>query len=151
MKKAILITTLIAGTMDLSAACLQSYFMNGVMPSRVLKYIASGIFGNDAYNGGLGMMIWGLLVHYFIVFACTATFFWLYSKWHFLEKSILLNSILVALVAWIVTTQIIVPLSKVKKGNFDISHASIALAILIICIGFPIAYSAKQYYKQKEQ
>ncbi|MEZ4803394.1 MAG: hypothetical protein R2797_11530 [Gelidibacter sp.] len=148
MKKSILITTLIAGTLDISAAFIQSYFVNNVMPSTVLQYIASGIYGSSTFSGGIGTMIVGLLVHYFIVFSCTICFFWLYPKIDFLRKSVLLNSILIALTAWIVTTRVIVPLSLIKQGDFVLHKALVALAILIICIGFPIAYQAKSYFRR---
>ncbi|HEX9828500.1 MAG TPA: hypothetical protein VGA80_18030 [Flavobacteriaceae bacterium] len=151
MKNHILKTALIAGTLDISAAFIKSYFVNDVLPSRVLQYIASGIFGSDAFSGGFGIMAIGLLVHYVIAFSCTTCFFWLYPKWGVFKKSMVLNSILIALVAWIVTTRIIVPLSKIKPGQFDISNALVAVAILIVCIGFPIAFSAKRHFGQKEQ
>lgn len=150
MKKAILKTTLIAGTLDISAAFIQNYFVNDVIPSRVLQYIASGILGNAAYSGGMGTMAIGLLAHYMIAFSCTACFFWVYPKWRVFKQSILFNSVLIALIAWVITTQIIVPLSKIKQGGFDISKAFTEVIILIICIGLPIAWFAKKYYEQKE-
>ena len=145
-KKHILMTTLIAGTMDISAAFIQSYVLRDVMPSTVLRYIASGIFGTNAYSGGAGIMIFGLLVHFLIVFSCTVCFFWLYPKWQFLKKSVFLNGVLIALTAWVVTAQIIVPLSKIQRGGFNLTNALIAIAILIVCIGLPIAYGAKHYF-----
>jgi hypothetical protein len=146
MTKTILRTALIAGTLDIAAACIHSYIMNGTMPSVVLKYIASGVFGNAAYSGAVGMIAFGLLVHYFIALACTASFFWLYPKWPFLWKSIVLNSILIGLVAWVVTTRIIIPLSRVQQGSFDLSRAFVAICILIVCIGFPIAYTSRKHF-----
>jgi hypothetical protein len=149
--KPIFKTTLIAGTLDIIAACIHSYITNGTLPSTVFKYIASGIFGPQAFSGGIGMIAIGLLVHYFIAFACTACFFWLYPKWSFLRINLLLNSVLIGVTAWIVTTRIIVPLSKVGQGSFDLSRAFVALLILIVCIGTPIAYNARQYYAHVDQ
>ncbi|NOU16493.1 MAG: hypothetical protein HOO91_02910 [Bacteroidales bacterium] len=151
MKKAILITTIIAGSLDISAAFIQSYFMYNVMPSGVLQFISSGILGSAAYSGGFGIIALGLLVHYLIALSCTACFFWLYPKWRIFNLSIWLNSVLIALITWVVTSQIIVPLSRIKHRNFDVHKAFIALTILVICIGIPIAYFAKKYYEQKDQ
>ena len=53
MKKIILTTGLLAGTLDILAAFIQSYLMANVVPSTVLKYIASGVFGKSAYSGGV--------------------------------------------------------------------------------------------------
>jgi hypothetical protein len=148
MTKTILITAFIAGTLDISAAFIQSYIMNGVMPSTVLMYIASGIFGEQAFSGGTGIMALGLLVHYLIALSCTACFFWFYPRVSFLRKSIVLNSIIIALVAWVVTTRIIIPLSRIQTGSFNLSRAFIAVLILIVCIGLPIAYNARRYFSR---
>lgn len=130
------------------AAFIHSYLANGVMPSAVLKYIASGIFGSSEYMGGAAMPIIGLAVHYAIALSCTACFFWLYPKWPLLRKNILLNSVLIAVVAWVVTTQMIIPLSRAAQGNVNLYNALIAIGILFICVGLPIACSAKQYFRQ---
>src|SRR5690606_35052480 len=137
MKRTIFTVSLIAGTMDIVAAFIHSYLAAGVTPSMVLKYIASGLFGSSAFHGGAEMLFVGLAVHYLIAFLCTACFFLLYPKWALLQKSILLNSVLIALIAWLVTDQMIVPLSRAAQGAFDFRHASLAIGILIICIGLP--------------
>lgn len=53
MWKPIFKTTLLAGSLDITAACVNAYISNKIMPGRVLQYIASGIFGKDAYAGGM--------------------------------------------------------------------------------------------------
>jgi hypothetical protein len=148
MRKQILITTLIAGCMDITGACLHAFISRGITPDVLLKYIASGFFGKDAFTGALGMMLIGLVVHFFIVFACTVSFFWLYPKLKFLRHSIIINSLLIALVAWSVTTLIIIPLSKIGPLTFNLSKAIIAAAILFVCIGLPISITAKKFYSQ---
>ena len=56
--KNILFSGLIAGTLDISAAIL--FLANG-NAAGVLKYIASGAFGKDAFTGGDEMLAWGVL------------------------------------------------------------------------------------------
>ena len=151
MRRTIFITTLIAGTLDILAAFIRSYLTNGVMPSAVLTYIASGLFGAKAFDSGAEMLIAGLAVHYAIAFSCTVCFFGMYPQWSLLRKSIFLNSLLIALIAWLVTTQVIIPLSRATGGGFDFLAALVAIGILIICVGLPIAYAAKQYFNRKER
>ena len=146
MIRPILYTTLIAGTMDITAACLQAYFKSGVTPDRILTYIASGVFGKSAATGGLAIQILGLLFHFIIAFACVACYFWIYPKWSFLHKNIWLNSALIAVTAWFVTTQIILPLSQIPPHPFNLVNVLQAIAILYVCIGLPIAYFARQYF-----
>lgn len=147
MLKTILLTTLIAGTLDIVAACLQAYLKSGTMPGVVLSYIASGVFGKAAFSGSMPMQLVGLLFHFVIVFACTACFFWLYPKWAFLQNTLWLNSAMIALVAWVVTTQVIIPFTPIKQPAFNVVSALQAIAILFFCIGLPIAYSAWRYFE----
>lgn len=146
LQNQLLITTLIAGTLDIIAACISNYLVSGTTPDRILKFIASGVFGKDALNGGFGMMATGLLFHFIISFTCTLAFFLLYPKLSFLKKSILLNAVLIGITAWFVTTQIIIPLSNIKTAPLTFISAFRAIIILILCIGFPISYGAKKYF-----
>jgi hypothetical protein len=148
MFKQILKTTLLAGSLDIMAACIQAYATNGTTPAIVLKYIASGMFGKNAFEGDYGIMAMGLLFHFIIAFACTVVFFMLYPKLKSLHHSILLNSLLIALAAWAVTTQIIIPFSEIKPGFFNIRKATIAVGILFVCVGLPISVMAKKYYSK---
>lgn len=146
MWKQIFKTTLIAGSLDITAASIQAYLTKGLTPDVVLKFIASGVFDKDAYSGGLGYMLFGLMVHLSIVFVIVTTYFYLYPKFNLLHKNILLSAFLVAFTAWIVTTKIIVPLSKIQPAPFDIKNVSIATAILFFCIGIPITLLTKRFY-----
>lgn len=139
-------TTLLAGTMDIVAACTQAYIQNSVSPHTVLKYVASGLFGEQAYQGGFAMALAGLLLHFTIAFACVAIFFALYPKFKVLHHKIALNALIIAIVAWSVTQLAIVPLSKIGPSAVGIKKMLAAMGILFLCIGLPIAYSAKRYY-----
>lgn len=147
LQKQILITTLIAGTLDITGAFISGYLVRGVSPDIILKSIASGVFGKAAFDGGFGMMAMGLLFHFIIAFACTFIFFLLYPKINFLKKNIFLNAVLIALSAWTVTNLIIMPLSKIGMPAFTTASVARAIFILILCIGLPISYSAKKYYQ----
>lgn len=138
--------TLIAGVLDICAACIQAYISAGLMPSFVLKYIASGAFGKSAFDGGVGMMMVGLLFHFIIVFACTTIFFLLYPKMEWLHVSITLNSVLIALVAWGVTNLLILKMSQIPNRPIHLVPSFIAIGILVITIGLPLNVFAKKYY-----
>jgi hypothetical protein len=149
MYKQILKATFIAGSLDIIAACLQAWLSKStVTPDVVLKYIASGVFGKDAYAGGTEMILCGLLFHFMIAFACTLVYFLLYPKLKFLHWNIFFSSLLIALVAWAVTTQLIMPMSQIKQPPFDLTKALSAIAILYVCIGLPVSYFAKRFYRK---
>lgn len=149
MLRAIFKATLLAGSLDITAACINAYLSRGVSPGYVLQYVASGVFGKEAFNSSYGIMLMGLFFHFIIAFSCAAVFFLLYPKLKFLKYSIVLNSLLIVLVAWAVTTLIIVPLSNVSKGGtFNLARAAISIGILFVCIGLPISILVKRYYEK---
>ena len=41
--------TAVAGSLDICAAFIQAYLVKGSTPDIILKYIASGLFGKDAF------------------------------------------------------------------------------------------------------
>ena len=145
MWKSILATTLFAGTLDILAACLNAYLSVNITPDKVLKYIASGVFGNAAFSGGTSMVLFGILFHFVIAFACTAVFYWLYPKVPFFKFSLTVNAVLIAVVAWLVTTRLVIPMSHIAPPPFSLSKAVISIFILIVCIGIPIAYQSKRF------
>lgn len=149
MWKQIFKATALAGSLDISAAFIQAYLVKGTTPDIILKYIASGLFGKDAFAGGFGYMLAGLLIHFLIAFACSATYFFIYPKIKLLHYNIWLNSFLVAIIAWTMTTRIVIPMSKIQPAPFDLAKAAMAIAILFFCIGLPITVIAKKFYRSK--
>lgn len=151
MWKQIFKATFIAGSLDIIAACTQAWLVkSATTPDIVLKYIASAVFGKDAFAGGTGMILYGLLFHFIIAFACTLVYFLLYPKIKLLHWNIFFSSLLIAIIAWTVTTQLIVPLSQIKRPPFNFSKALMAVSILYFCIGLPVSYFAKRFYSGKE-
>jgi hypothetical protein len=151
MWKQIFKATFIAGSLDIIAACLQAWLTKStVTPTIVLKYIASGVFGKEAFAGGTGMILFGLFMHFLIAFACTLVYFMIYPKLKLLHQNIFVSALLIAVVAWTITTRLIVPLSKITPPAFNFTKALIAVSILYLCIGLPISFFAKRFYSKRE-
>lgn len=146
----ILLAGLVAGTLDITAACTQYYINTGKGPGNVLRYVASGVFGKKAFAGGVPMAACGLFFHYIIAFGLTIFFFWLFPKVKLLSKNIIVTGLLYGIFAWMVTVLVIVPLSNTPPpAPFDIRKAAIAMLILMFCIGLPIALIISRYYSKK--
>lgn len=146
MVQTIIKTALLAGSLDITAACLQAYLRAGMMPTKLLQYVASGVFGKAAFVGGDSMVVWGLFFHFIIAFSCTIAFFFLYPKINFLKNNWLINSFLIAVIAWAVTNWMIIPMSQIPNRTFDFVTALIAILILFVCVGMPIAYNAQRFF-----
>jgi FlaA1/EpsC-like NDP-sugar epimerase len=138
---------LIVGTLDILAACLQFYIKTGKNPDTVLKYVASGVFGKEAFTGGAMMSIYGLIFHYIIAFGFTIFFFWIYSTLINFFKNKILIAVLYGIFMWLVTTYIVIPLSKIHSQPFKLTNALMAITILIVCIGVPLSFIAGKTLK----
>lgn len=143
---------LLVGTLDILAAFLQYFIKTNKDPLPVLKFIASGVFGKEAFTGGSNMYIWGLLFHFIIAISFTVFFFWIYSIAPSFFKYRLLSGIVYGLFIWVVMQFIVLPLSNTPKMAFKPLNAILAAGILIVCIGIPLAFLAgKRYSHVKKQ
>lgn len=144
----ILISGLIVGTFDLTAATIQTLIYNG-SPVKMFKYISSGVYGKDALNGGSGFAIQGVLFHYCIAMIWTIIFFLIYPKIPFLSKNRILTGILYGMLVWTIMSRVVVQLSNTPKAPFNFGRACIAAGILIVAIGIPLSFMANAYYRKK--
>jgi hypothetical protein len=73
--RAVLITGLVAGTLDISDAFIFSYLYRGISPIRVLQSVASGALGQASYSLGLRSALLGLFFHFLIALTATTLFY----------------------------------------------------------------------------
>jgi hypothetical protein len=135
----VLFAWLVAGTMDITAAVTYYPLTAGVRVVRLLQNIASGVLGARAFEGGLWTAALGLACHYFIALVWTVLFFFAARRFKVLLENLLLTGLAYGVVVWAVMNLIVLPLSRVRRGPFDPAHAIIAAAILVFCIGLPLA------------
>ena len=131
-------------TLDIIAACLQYYMKTGIVPENVLKYVASAVFGKEAFTGGTLMSVCGLLFHFLIAFTFTTFFFFIYPRLKFLSFNVILTAIFYGVFVWTIMNRIVLPLSNTPVTPFIWMGAAIAAGILSLCIGLPLAIIAKR-------
>jgi hypothetical protein len=148
--KAVLLTGLLAGALDATAACIQYLTKTGNNPARVFRYIASGVFGKKTLTESLyGMAAWGLLFHMLIAMTFTLFFFLCYPQIKMLIKNKYIAGILYAIFVWAVMNLVVVPVTFGTGISVKFPGALIAAAILIIAIGLPVSLLADRYYSKK--
>lgn len=143
---AALITGLLAGTLDIAAACTQYGLATHKSPVNVLNFVASGVFGPAAFAGGPGMALAGLGFHYLIAIGWAGAFYWLYPRVALLRNPPVLVGLLYGAVVWLVMNRLVLPNSQAPKLPFKPGPAALGLGILMLCIGLPIAWRAARYY-----
>lgn len=155
--KAVLITGLIAGSLDAIAACIQYYINTGNNPARVFRYVASAAFGPETKTKELyTMAAWGLLFHYLIAMSFTLFFFLCFRQIRTLLKNKFVAGIVYGIFSWCVMNLLVVPLAfgidfsvQYDKYLDNIKSSLIAMGILIIAIGLPVSLLADRYYSKK--
>ena len=148
--RAIVLTGLVAGTMDIVTATSWFTIRTGNNPVRVLQYISSAAFDKDlAYSGNILMIFLGLLFHYLIAYSWTFLFYLAYPRIGLLRANKFVVGIGYGILVWTIMNRVVLPLSRIPAITFDINQASIAASILIVCIGLPISIMASRYYSGK--
>jgi len=151
--KTVLLTGLFVGTTDLMYACISVTVRTGKFPGKMLYYIAGGALGlQSSMQGGNRVALLGLFFHYFIAFAFTLLFFFLLPRVKFLSFDKYLVGMLYAIFVNLVMGQLILRLSRLPVGPFDLADTAVPGWIIFgIVFGIPIAYKAYKYYGIKDQ
>ena len=132
------------GLMDISAAFI-TWWPKGILPSRILKGIASGLLGPDAYNGGWPTAALGLALHFFIAFSAATVFYLASRKLSYLTQHPVLSGALYGVSVYLVMYWIVMPLSRYRHRPFTLSSTTIAIVTHIIGVGLPISLIIAHY------
>lgn len=143
-----LVTGVIAGTLDITGATIHFLLVGGKDPTRILWYIASAVLGKTSYDGGFVTAFLGLLFHYIIATIWTYIFYRAYPLVLFLRKNWWISGIGYGAVVWAGMNLVVVPLSRIPPVELKLDRAAVALLVLVICIGLPISFFAKKYYSR---
>lgn len=146
----LLLAGLLVGSLDILAAFTDYYIATGKGPEGVLRYIASGVFGKEAFTGGSSMIFWGLFFHFVIAYSFTVLYYWLYPRVKFISKYPIITAFLYGIFMWIVTTKIVVPLSNVtsSSASFHFWKALKAVMILVVMISIPLTIIIRMHFKK---
>jgi uncharacterized membrane protein YagU involved in acid resistance len=144
----ILIGGLIAGTLDITYACVYSYAMRGTRPARILQSVASGVFGERAFAGGLKMAVAGLAFHFLIAITAAALYFLASRQLKFLIRQPILCGMLYGVCIYLFMNFVVLPLSAIPfKMTYPWPSLLGGLLIHMLGIGLPIALAVRVYSK----
>ena len=136
---------LIAGTLDLTAACVYSWLRANVSPITVFQAIASGVLGRESFTGGAKTAVLGVALHFLIATVATAVFYFVSRKWLFLVERPIVAGLLYGIPVYLVMNFVVLPLSQVQMRPQPISVRIVNLVILMFCIGLPIALIVRRF------
>jgi hypothetical protein len=136
---------LIAGTLDLTAACVYAWLRSGVRPVQVFQFIASGLLGPESFRGGMKTALLGVALHFLIATVATAVFYFASRKWLFLIERPITAGLLYGVPVYAFMNFIVLPLSEVQQRQTPISVRVINLLIIMFCIGLPIGIIVRRF------
>ena len=140
---------LIAGALDITAACLVSWLRAGVSPIRVLQSVASGLLGAASSAGGVKTAALGLALHFLIATIWTAVFYFASRKLRFMVARPIPVGLLYGVVVYLFMNFIVIPLSAVpRRGPPPLSGRIIGLLVIMFCVGLPVSLVVSRFARR---
>ena len=141
--RGILITGLVVGLLDIVAACTMAV-ARGSTPLRLLQFVASGLLGRSAFQGGVSTAALGLVLHFAIAFAVVVVFSVALQKIAVVRKRVAAAGIVYGLVVWLVMNFLVLPLSAARPRHALVPDL-IQIAIHMFIIGLPTALLLRRF------
>ena len=144
--RAILLGGLIAGTLDISYACIFSYVMRRTSPIRILQSVASGALGARAFTGGIKTAVLGLAFHFFIALTAAAVYYFASRQLRLLITQAIICGVIYGIGIYLFMNFVVLPLSAIPfKMSYPPASLISGLLIHMFGIGLPIALVVRRY------
>src|SRR5690349_15956620 len=138
---AIAVGGLAAGTLDL----IQAMILFG---RRVPLVIAAGLLGRQAFHGGAGTYVLGLLLHFFIATSAAAIYYAASRRLRFLVEHPLVCGLFYGMAVELVMSYVVLPLSALHaKGPYNLHDVLLGLLVHMVVVGLPISFSIRRFAK----
>lgn len=138
--RCVLLATLIAGSLDLTAAIANGLFMN-IPPVSIMQSIASGLLGRDTYSGGAASAGLGVVLHFAIMLAFSAAYGQVSQRLPGLVRHPLIAGAVYGTAIYFFMRAIVLPLSAFPHPvTYAPGVVLKGLLIHVFCVGLPIAF-----------
>lgn len=131
----------IAGTLDLLQACI-------LFGWDIPLVIAGGLLGPQAFHGGPGTYVLGILLHFFIACSAAAIYYAASRTLLFLTDHPLVCGLFFGAAVEEVMNLIVLPLSALHaRGPYTLHDLILGLVVHMVVIGLPISFSVRRFAK----
>jgi hypothetical protein len=138
---AIAVGGLVAGTLDLAQARI-------LFGAKIPLVIAAGLLGRHALQGGIATYFLGILLHFFIAFSATATYYAASLRLIFLKEHPLVCGLFYGAAVEVVMGYIVLPLSALHdRGPYELRDVLQGLLVHMVVVGLPISFSVRRFAK----
>jgi hypothetical protein len=115
---------------------------------RPWKGVASGVFGKAAHEGGIGMVVIGAALHFFICLVAAALLYFIASRVKWLPRQWIVLGILYGIAFLAVMNYVILPLSAIGRGIYPLENMHVTAFVHILLVGWPTAFFITRALKQ---
>ena len=131
----------IAGTLDLLQACILFGWDIPLM-------IAGGLLGRQAFHGGVGTYVLGVLLHFFIACSAAAVYYAASRRLVFLTQHPLVCGLFFGAAVQEVMNLVVLPLSALHaRGPYKLYDLILGLLVHMVVVGLPISFSVRRFAK----
>jgi hypothetical protein len=134
----------VAGALDLTQAMI-------LFGKKVPLAIAGGLLGPRAFQGGAGIYILGVLLHFFIACSAAAIYFAVSRKLRFLTEYPFVCGLFFGVAVDLVMTLVVLPLSALHAmGPYTYRDLVAGFLVHMVFVGLPISFSMWLFARQPE-
>jgi hypothetical protein len=131
----------IAGTLDLLQACI-------LFGWDIPLAIAGGLLGREAFQGGAGTYVLGVVLHFFIAFSAAAVYYAASRRLRFMTEHPLVCGLFFGAAVEEVMSLIVLPLSALRaRGPYTLHDLILGLLVHMVVVGLPISFSVRRFAK----
>ena len=129
----------VAGTLDITYACVFWAVKRGVPAQRILQSVAAGLLGEASFAGGRATAALGLVLHYVIALSMAVVYYLVALRRPLLWQRPVLCGAGYGLLLYGIMNYVVVPLSAAGRGSQDPLWIALSVAVHVLLIGIPIA------------
>jgi Na+/alanine symporter len=131
----------IAGTLDLLQACI-------LFGWDIPLAIAAGLLGRQAFQGGVGTYVLGVVLHFFIACSAAAVYYAASRRLVFMKDHPLVCGLFFGAAVEEVMRLIVLPLSALhSRGPYKLHDLILGLLVHMVVVGLPIFFSVRRFAK----
>jgi hypothetical protein len=117
----------------------------GLGPLAVYQFVASGLLGQKAYDGGIATAVIGFAVHVVIAFSAAAIFAVAAARFRVLRDAWVVFGVGYGVAVYFVMNYIVIPLSAIPPAPVSLALFVNGIVGHALLVGLPIAYFARRH------
>ena len=139
---------LLAGLVDFLYPTISTVMAGGSW-MRPWKGVAGGLLGATARDGGLGITMLGIFLHFFICVSGAFLLYFLARRITWIPRQWIVLGILYGIAVLLVMNYIILPLSAIGRGIYPLETLHISALSHILVVGLPTAFFVSKALQQR--